>query len=62
MTALRSSRVVNNPIAEFISSEIDTQEKNMRLTTVALACGCALSGTLTFAREARPKGDRAHHA
>lgn len=27
----------------------------MRLTTMALACGVALSGTLTFAREARPK-------
>ena len=34
----------------------------MRLTTMALACGVALSGTLIFAREARPKGVRAHHA
>ena len=34
----------------------------MRLTTMALACGVALSGTVTFAREARPKGVRAHHA
>ena len=32
----------------------------MRLTTMALACGVALSGTLIFAREARPKGVRAH--
>ena len=34
----------------------------MRLTTMALACGVALSGMVTFAREARPKGVRAHHA
>jgi hypothetical protein len=45
-----------------MSFEIDTQEKNMRLTTIALACAVALSGTLAFAHEARPKGVRAHHA
>ena len=45
-----------------MSSEIDTHEKNMRLTTIALVCGVTLSCTLAFAHEAHPKGVSVYHA